>query len=198
MNISAIQLVQPREAAPTGFMARLGRVALLYAAFAVTGTTVVLVAFLLTWQNLAIAMIGLAIGLGAVHSVAAFVDVLTLLVRHMRAELRALSPIMTDLRAESRAWAREIRRPEFRPDVTQPLPKPESVLRRYVLKYASATALLAPVLLLLAHVSTVFVWSSLSGLIIGIVVLVVDRLIFHIPDVKLRHDDRHTDANTSR
>lgn len=198
MNISAIQLGQPRGAAPTGFFARLGRVTLLYAAIAVTGTTVVFVAFLLTWQNVAIAMIGLAIGLWAIHSVAAFVDVLRLLVRHMRAELRALSRIMADLRAESRAWVREIRRPEFRPDVTQPLPKPESVLRRYVLKYASATALLAPMLLLLAHISMVFLWSSLSGLIIGIVVLVVDRLIFHIHRVELRHDDRQTDANARR
>lgn len=198
MNLSAIQLVQPRDTAPTTFVARLGRVALLYAAIAVTGATVVLVAFLLTWQNLAIAVVGLFVGLGAIHSVAAFVDVLTLLVRHMKAEFRAITRIMADLRAELRTWRSELRRREFIPDVTQPLPGPESVLRRYVLKYASATALLAPALFLLAHTSIVFLWSGLSGLILGIVVIVVDRVIFHVHGFDIRRKSRRTDVTSNR
>ena len=179
MNLSAIQLVQPRAAdtSVSAIAARFGRVALLYLALAATGTTLTLVAFLLTWQNLSIVFFGFAVGLGVIHTTTIFMDIL-LLARQLRAELRSFAEVWTLLRAELRIWDREVDR-RFDGDDTQEI-RPRRARRHYALAYGSVFTMLVPCFVVLGQVSTVFRWSSMSGIVIGIAALLITRVIFHI------------------
>jgi|GEM_PF-1641291 len=199
MSLSAIQVVQPSWTGISlrSFVRRIGRLALLYTAIAAIGATITLFSFLLTWQNLALALVGLAAGLlGVVHICRIFLEVLIVMIRQLKIEIQALTRAWSKLGIPAADFSRELNRRRFDGDSTQPIPEQRRLFSRHLFAYASA-GFLAPILAVLANASMVFRWSSMAGAVVGIALLSVARVIFHVHRFGMDRGRRSEDVDVS-
>lgn len=164
MRLGAVQLVQSSETAFSlrGLGARVGRIVLLYVAIASLGATLTLFSFLLTSNNLVLAIFGLLAGLGLVHALTLLIDITTALVREISRQLDELGRTWAKVCC---VWFNRDARRAFRDEV------------HLLVRYAGVLATIMVVYFAL-HEVVVLRWSSLTGFYVGVALVVIVRIIF--------------------
>ena len=206
MNLSTLQFIQPINADTRPFRViarRLGWVAFVYVTIALVGAVLAGIVTSLGWSGLALAVAGGSSGLFLAYSV-----MLTVFV--YRRSMHPPEPCLIvrptsqtthsddddDSALVDSVWSLDYIAPDdsqhFDPEVTQPFRKRRLL---YVPKYlASIWVFLVPFLIASSHGPIVFWGSGIVGLILGGMLILIARFVFH---VRVVHPDEETRPHRS-